>query len=406
VKKHSLFENLSKKSKMYLKLTKLYSFGLFTLLQITFIYAPVHAKEIASLNTPTYLLQTQTQKWNEDPAILSQVISALGSILAVFLSLVAVYISWTSSNAQLNREKREEFRQILEILLNLRTEFASVSANPSLLNSKKLIYLQAAEGIAEQIPRQISSAEYLVLAEENNFEADYKQSRLFFIKAVHASSRKGSSEVYKAQALRFLATDYFYGLPKDFEKGRKFFKESIDAVAFLSNQGYYYPTYTQGYNYWSWALSEISIGKFEDGYSKLCKMNECFSKLPKGFVLVPRIEDVAVTWKNLVLNLLDKFHLDERNSFFIQVVGSFEQVLEILENTEDDHKIELCGMIYEEWGAKELSIVYKDKGLERFRKAKQNYTRLSEKHPQRLNNNKRIEEILRRFNHNDANTPL
>lgn len=379
---------------MLLKLTNLYLFVLITFLQIAFVHTPILSQEIESLNIPKYILQTQNQKWNEDPAIVSQVVSALGSILAVFLSLIALYISWNSSNAQLNREKREELRQILEILVNLRTEAATGLSNPSLLNIKMNIYLQAAESIVAQIPNQVSSAEYLVLAEENISEADYKQARFFFKKAVTASSHKGSSEVSRAQALRFLATDYFYGLPKDFEQGRKIFEESIKAVASLSEQNYYYPIYTQGYNYWSWALSEIFVGNFEDGYAKLCKMNECFAKLPQGFVLVPRIEDMANTWKNLVLNFLEKYPLDDRNSFLTQVIDELEQVLKSLDNSQDDRKIELCGKIYEEWGAKELSIGYQNRASERFVKAKQSYVRLSDGYPTRANHIRRIDGML------------
>jgi hypothetical protein len=101
--------------------------------------------------------------WYQEPNMLS----AIGSLSAVLISLVALYLSSRGQSAQQLREKREELRGVLERLVSLREEQNALSkeqdegvkaAASVYQNTKREIYLEAAESLARQLSGHVSAA--------------------------------------------------------------------------------------------------------------------------------------------------------------------------------------------------------------------------------------------------------
>ena len=168
--------------------------------------------------------------WYRDPA------SAL-SLVAIIASVITFVISQRSQDVQDIRARKEQLEGLLTNLVSLEADFnSSVSpiADPlkreqmsSLFNTKRLIFLEEAEILMDQLGKNVSTSEYGVLANELSSMSSFKKAEIYYERAVGAAQ----DDVSRAMALRSLAGFYF--LPtqlRDFDRGRQYFQAAVDAV--------------------------------------------------------------------------------------------------------------------------------------------------------------------------------
>ncbi|MBD6619928.1 hypothetical protein FNW02_30025 [Komarekiella sp. 'clone 1'] len=334
---------------------------------------------------------TESQKpWYEVSNILS-----LGALIVAILAAVS---SQRSATAEEIRAKKEELRQIIVQLLEFQENFNSTIIHMQdeqarmyagiILNNKKLIYLEAAELVAKQIPNHVSSPEYVILAAENYYDSDFVQARSYYKKAVKAAKR--SSIIMQAYALRELASNYFVsGTLQDVEQARKHFREAIDA---LKNEVDPYSIYCQGITYRSWAYSEIYWGDKLQAASTLENAKALFFNLPTGYVY--KEHELNLT-ANLYQQLAISYFNTGKDKDIEEGRKIFLAALDVISHLADTNSIYLkTGQIYQEWGQQENSQKFGNEGRLKFQLAKQEYLKLPAQYPLRDQYLKYIEEMI------------
>jgi hypothetical protein len=217
----------------------------------------------------------------------NEVISALVGALAG--ALITGWFAWWLHKIEQDRNKREELRNITMQLVDIRdkinNEIANIQdiskrENASIaINNKRQIYLEAAMNIVEEIPRQVESAEYIFLAYELMLDSNFKKVEDFFKKAVRASR----SVIAKSTALRAAGVFYFsQGTHRNFDLGRKYFKESVEL---FSNPSDPYSLYLLGYNYENWGLYELANGFEVEGRAKIDNARKYYRDMPNNYPL-------------------------------------------------------------------------------------------------------------------------
>ncbi len=206
----------------------------------------------------------------------ASMLSAIGSIAAVLISVLALVVSQYRETAQDRREKREELRTLLVELVNVRHEFNQLagsaldesfkSLTSSLHNTKRTIYLEAAEGVARQIPGSLTASECFVLAIENQFDADVDGMWHFARWAAERAHR--ASPTKQAEVLRFYASLYFREKAgrRERRRGRRQFERAIRAVAGRNDP---YSRFCDVLNRQYWAQAEYGVGEFDRAATQL-----------------------------------------------------------------------------------------------------------------------------------------
>jgi hypothetical protein len=86
---------------------------------------------------------------------------------AIVGAIITGLLSWISHRAEQTSSKKDELRKALIVLLDLRTEIQKLATLPdpqsqqfsgSILNNKEMIYLEAAENLVMDIPKEVSSS--------------------------------------------------------------------------------------------------------------------------------------------------------------------------------------------------------------------------------------------------------
>jgi hypothetical protein len=205
------------------------------------------------------------------------------SLAAVVFSIVSFLISQQQSNAQELRAKHEELRRLLIELISFQE---SLSANIAAitdpiqreeaggaLNSKKLIYLQSAESMADELSSHVSSAEYSTLGRQEMTQSDFRKAERYFLMAPNAAN----DLISKAMATRDIGEFYFQMSPlRDIEKGRKYFSDAADITKTATDD---YSLYCTGYTYDMWGSFEKLSGFQIDGDQKLALAREYYKKI-------------------------------------------------------------------------------------------------------------------------------
>src|SRR6266404_5042941 len=119
------------------------------------------------------------------------------SALALFVSATSLAYTWRSDRAAELRQKRQELRQIVQELTEMRLRYVADLARMSdpqqqrdignILQAKQSILLEAAEVLADDIPREVTSSAYRTLAWENVYDARLAQAERLFRGALEAS---------------------------------------------------------------------------------------------------------------------------------------------------------------------------------------------------------------------------
>src|SRR5713101_2702075 len=112
------------------------------------------------------------------------------SALALFVSATSLAYTWRSDRAAELRQKRQELRQIVQELTEMRLRYVADLARMSdpqqqrdignILQAKQSILLEAAEVLGNNIPREVTSSAYRTLAWENVYDARLAQAERRF----------------------------------------------------------------------------------------------------------------------------------------------------------------------------------------------------------------------------------
>src|SRR2546430_7276465 len=156
----------------------------------------------------------------------------VGSALALFVSATSLAYTWRSDRAAELRQKRQELRQIVQELTEMRLRYVADLARMSdpqqqrdignILQAKQSILLEAAEVLADDIPREVTSSAYRTLAWENVYDARLAQAERLFRGALEASR----TPTARAFAYRDLGS--FYAADVDqVEKAREMFRLGV-----------------------------------------------------------------------------------------------------------------------------------------------------------------------------------
>ncbi len=184
---------------------------------------------------------------------------SLISLLALLFSIVSFgYSQYHSTQAEI-RSKQEELRKLLSDLAQIQSETQSLAEvqdgrkremQSSILNSKRVVLIEAAEALVDGIPKFVSSAAYGVLASEKVASSDFKQAERYYESA--ATVARGP--LARATAYRSLGMLYFTRSPLlDYSKGRRAFQQAVDSMTGSSDE---YSQYTIGYIYEWWGFCE------------------------------------------------------------------------------------------------------------------------------------------------------
>lgn len=217
--------------------------------------------------------------------------------------LTGFFAWWMHSTEQVS-VKKDELRKILMNLLDLRERFQTEVAaiqDPQhqetaglFINNKRVIYLEAAETLVEQIPKNVSSSEYGSLAYEFWADSNFLAAEKYYLKSVEAAR----PTLMKVFALRGVAAFYFgYGPHRDFEKGRTYFR---NATKLLRNPNDPYSVYTLGYTYQTWGFAELGNGFQMEGNNLIDQAKKYYKDLPDN---VP-LKNQSLIWLDLKLRQL------------------------------------------------------------------------------------------------------
>jgi hypothetical protein len=327
---------------------------------------------------------TPKKSWYTD----SDALTAIASVGALIISIIALLQAYQNVSEQRQREKREELRNSLEKLINFREELdgrinkiidPNERVNLSLyLNTKRSVYIQAAESVAAELASQISSSEYIVLAAENYYDSDFLQAREFYEKAVEASRKRGNGKLTKCIAMRALSWSFYWQEPyRNIAKGRQYYQKSVDIMA---EENDLYSIYTIVLTYREWATQEIFAGVKENEYTvnKLNKAHEYLEKLPDWYGFKnDELRGIASAFMQLGAAYFQDQSLDTL-SRQEKARQTFSYSLNLLQSLNDDTSKDLCGQICLELAKNEFLWGEKARGDAALEQAKQYYTNLSE----------------------------
>ena len=222
-------------------------------------------------------MQTDSNKIYNFPNIISA--------LALILSAISFIISYQASKEESLRVKREELRKSLSELIDTQKNFREnlhtrdAIAYYDLYSEKRFIYFAAAESIINEIPNDISWAEYNTLAKQALMDDNYDKSVTYLESAIKYA-KTTQEKVYTRSAI---AQFYFTDSPlKNYEKGRAYFKEAISIL-----EGMRDPHFIMiiADTYRGWASYEHDAGFPEEARLLLARSEKYLNDLPNSFPL-------------------------------------------------------------------------------------------------------------------------
>jgi hypothetical protein len=229
--------------------------------------------------------------WSTRPAaeesMSGELIAGLGG--AILGAILSGIFAWWLHKAEQLRSRKEELRTAIKSIVELKEDFSfriGTIQDPVLRgtadsynNMKRTVYLEAAEVLAGQIGRHVSSSEYNILATELMLNSDFAQAESYYYKAIKAAK----SVLSRVIALRFLASFYFgQGPRRNIDKGRQHY---FAAVALLRGSKDEYSVFNLGFVYQAWGSNELGAGCAEEAANKLSCARTCYESLPDHYPL-------------------------------------------------------------------------------------------------------------------------
>lgn len=235
----------------------------------------------------------------------------LGVLLGSALTGLSAW--WLHRVEQLSARKAE-FRAAIATLVDLRERFqtqilpiADIQVREVLgqiVNTKRVVYLEAAQALASRITKHVTSSEFNVLASELMADSNFGAAERYYVLAVKAAKWN----LARVIAHRALAAFYFVQSPHtDFAKGRKQYEQ---AAAVLGNPQDAYSLYTLGFTYEFWGLSELGNGFDLQGRDRIEMARKYYADLPLNYPMREQrsrlsslnwVRVMARLWPHLVL---------------------------------------------------------------------------------------------------------
>ena len=347
---------------------------------------------IVGISVPSIKPSNTPRAWYDDPALVWSFLSAIGSVAAVIVATIAFLFAQRGQNQQILRQKREELRNVLEKLISFREELSRLSAlkydyerafASSLLNEKRLVYLEAAENLADQLGDDVSPSEYYVIGYENMMDSDFAHG-INFYRAAAKNSQK-TSKTKQSEIWRSLAGAYFRNEPGvlNIEEGRKSYAKAIEV---LRSSEDYYSNYVKALCYREWAASEASLRKFPESEKCLHEASRIWNQIPKFEVLQFRVEElrhIANTWRYIGVQTFQDHQGIDASILFATAIELLKDLEKIISEGSKDVVIDALGLAYQDWGQQVLIAGSPDRAREHFELARRMYENLSLQYPYR-----------------------
>jgi len=267
----------------------------------------------------------------------------LGSVAAVVISFIALLATQRSTSAKTLREKREELKEMIEKLVDFRSELGAKYGTftteqeresfASSLNIKRSIYLESSEYLARQLPH-VTTAEWIVLGTEYMLESNYIKAETLFRRSIDAARK--TSLTTRVIAARALAGAQIFQGGEDLERRRHSYQ---NATAMLTGQKDPFSLYTLIYTYRQWSNSEYSLGNYLEAYNRIKDALRAASLMPDWFA-----------YKQFELRQCSSALLVQSNSFLrtgnhLACQETLADALTAIESLTDDFSKELRGRI-------------------------------------------------------------
>jgi hypothetical protein len=182
--------------------------------------------------------------------------------VALVVSVASAVFTYISKNTEDIRSKREELRSVISNIIDLRTAYNNDPANVNHFVKQEL-YITAAEDLIKEFPEKVSSQEYIILSREMYWHGYAKKAEEYGKKAVEYAS---GNTIKKAVALRSIAELYYWNGIKDFEKGRRYYKQAVDLLSNINDE-YIIGELADTYQFWG--LNELRNSFVVEGNQKV-----------------------------------------------------------------------------------------------------------------------------------------
>ena len=210
-----------------------------------------------------------------------------GGLAAVAISLIALVATQITIRSKTQREKREELKESIEKLLDLRTEFTDKAPTiaddrareffASTLNTRKSIYLEWAERLAADLP-YVTPAEWIVLGFEHMNDSNFQHAEKIFLNAVKAARQ--SSTITRSTASRNLAWARMMLGPARWPQARKGYEDIVKSLGAHTDP---YSAYTTALTYRTWAEAEFGMGNRAECRARLGDALKACQMMPDAF---------------------------------------------------------------------------------------------------------------------------
>lgn len=208
---------------------------------------------------------------------------SLASLLALGASIVTFVISQHGSSLQEIRSKQEVLRRLLTDVVTSQIEEQDQLTRisdpgqriqfSSAMNNKRIIWIDAAESLVDQLTNHVSSSEYQTLAMQKWNNSEFAKAEQYYVKSLVAARDRFARTV----AFRSLGSFYLQcPTMKNLEMGREYFEA---AVATLGNPTDDYSNYLMGYAYEYWAYGDQSNNLLDERAEHVKRAREYYSRI-------------------------------------------------------------------------------------------------------------------------------
>ena len=208
---------------------------------------------------------------------------SLASLLALAASIVTFIISQHGSSLQEIRSKQEALRKLLtDVVASQIQEQDQLSRIPdvgkrvqlsSAMNNERVIWIDAAESLVDQLGKHVSSSEYQTLANQKWSNSEFEKAKEYYVKSLGAARDRFARTV----AFRSLGSFYFQTPPlKNLEKGREYFEKAVKALGDSTDD---YSNYLMGYTYEYWAYGDRSNNLRDERAQHVKRAREYYSRV-------------------------------------------------------------------------------------------------------------------------------
>lgn len=216
--------------------------------------------------------------------------SFLTSALAVLVALISFIISTQQGDQKELREKREEFRSVLEKLVSMSEELEKLNhefddPKPPEINLKidylhrsKDLYRSSAEMLAKDLDSNVLLDEYLIMGDQFQEDNNHTKATEYYKKALSTLNGLTSDDarIDRNRAYRRLALLQNSLLLNNESKMREYFHGAIDAVQGKTNG---LMLYTTGATYRSWAIAESELNNHNESLDKFKLAEKTFIEM-------------------------------------------------------------------------------------------------------------------------------